>query len=98
TSTNAWRELGPALSLSSQLRQIGFFADLMGRTGLGPDEAVLVGRAQYAIAITGIESQGRENEEDPHLHLKPVVGVLTDSHLQPQPAGQRVQDRASLIA
>jgi hypothetical protein len=34
TSTNAWREIGPALSLSSQLRQMGFFADLTGPTKL----------------------------------------------------------------
>ena len=98
TSTNAWREIGSALSLSSQLRKMGFFADLMGRTGLGPDEAVLVGRAQYAIAITGVESQAGENEEGPYLHLKPDFALIIESHLKPQAASRLVQDRASLIA
>jgi len=98
TSTNAWRELGPALSLSSQLRQMGFFADLMGRTGLGPDEAVLVGRAQYAVAVTGVEAQAGENEEGPYLHLKPDFALIIESHLKPQAATRLVQDRALLIA
>jgi hypothetical protein len=98
TNTNAWRELGPALSLSSQLRQMGFFADLMGRTGLGPDEAVLVGRAQYAIAVTGVEAQSGENEEGPYLHLKPDFALIIESHLKPQAATRLVQDRALLIA
>jgi len=98
TSTTAWREIGPALSLSSQLRQMGFFADLMGRTGLGPDEAVLVGRAQYAIAVTGVEAQAGENEEGPYLHLKPDFALIIESHLKPQAAGRLVKDRAPLIA
>ena len=98
TSTNAWREIGPALSLSSQLRQMGFFADLMGRTGLGPDEAVLVGRAQYAIAVTGVEAQAGENEEGPYLHLKPDFALIIESHLKPQAAARLVQDRVLLIA
>src|SRR5438270_10225658 len=50
THTKAWRELGPVLGLSSQLSQVGFVADLIGRSGLGPDEAVVAGRAQFAIA------------------------------------------------
>jgi len=98
TSTNAWREIGPALSLSSQLRQIGFFTDLMGRTGLGPDEAVLVGRAQYAIAVTGVEAQAGENEEGPYLHLKPDFALIVESHLKPQAAARLVRDRVILIA
>src|SRR6185503_12820835 len=44
TDTKAWRELAPALGLSSQIRQLGFITDLLGRTGLGPDEAVIAGR------------------------------------------------------
>jgi hypothetical protein len=98
TSTTAWRELGPALSLSSQLRQMGFFADLLGRTGLGPDEAVLVGRAQYALVITGVESQAGETEEGPYLHLKPDFALIIESHLKPQAAARLVKDRAPLIA
>src|ERR1043165_6568296 len=45
TSTRAGRERGPAFGLSSQLRQIGAMADLVGRTGLGPEEMVIAGRA-----------------------------------------------------
>src|SRR5918912_1586506 len=57
TNTEAWRELGPAFGPSSQLRQIGLMGDLVGRTGLGPEEAVLAGRAQLALALTDVEAQ-----------------------------------------
>ncbi|HXU38793.1 MAG TPA: hypothetical protein VN937_20730, partial [Blastocatellia bacterium] len=53
THTKAWRELAPVLGLSSQLTQLGLVSDLIGRAGLGPDEAVVAGRAQCAITITG---------------------------------------------
>src|SRR6185369_5853821 len=69
TNTKAWRELAPVLGLSSQLRQVGLVTDLIGRTGLGPDEAVVAGRAQLAIAITGIESKAAETEAGPYIHL-----------------------------
>src|SRR5215210_1309469 len=36
TETKAWSEIAPALGLSSQLKQLGFTSDLIGRTGVGP--------------------------------------------------------------
>ncbi|MEK6407131.1 MAG: hypothetical protein AABN34_09230, partial [Acidobacteriota bacterium] len=98
TSTKAWRELAPVLGLSSQLRQVGFAADLIGRSGLGPDEAVVAGRAQYAIAITGIESKAGETEEGAYLHLKPDFALIIETHSNPETASRLVGERASLIA
>src|SRR5215813_8813121 len=71
THTKAWRELAPALGMSSQIRQVGLVADLIGRSGFGPDEAVVAGRAQYAVAITGIESNAGQSDEGPFIHLRP---------------------------
>lgn len=98
TSTKAWREMAPVLGLSSQLRQVGLVTDLIGRTGLGPDEAVVAGRAQYAIAITGIESKAGETEEGAYIHLKPNFALIVETHAKPETASRLVSERASLIA
>jgi hypothetical protein len=98
THTKAWRELAPVLGISSQLRQVGSVADLIGRSGFGPDEAVVGGRAQFAIVITGIESQTGETEEGPFIHLKPLFCVIIETHTRPETASRLVRDRASIIA
>ena len=98
TSTKAWRELAPVLGLSSQLRQVGLVADLVGRSGLGPDEAVVAGRAQYAIAITAIESNTGETDDGPYLHLKPNFSLIIETHAKPETATRLVRERASIIA
>jgi hypothetical protein len=98
TRTNAFRELAPVLGLSSQLQQVGFVSDIIGRSGLGPDEAVVAGRAQCALAITGIESESGETEEGPFLHLKPAFSLLIESHTTPEIAARLVRERAQIIA
>ena len=98
THTKAWRELAPVLGLSSQLGQIGFVADLIGRSGLGPDEAVVAGRAQYAIAITGIESNAGETVEGAYIHLKPHFALIIETHMKPDTAARLVRERAPAVA
>ena len=98
TDTKAWRELAPVLGLSSQLRQVGTLTDLVGRSGLGPDEAVVAGRAQFAVVITGIESNTGETEEGPYIHLKPAFALIIETHMKPDTAARLVRERASLIA
>ncbi len=98
THTKAWRELAPVLGLSSQLGQIGFVSDLIGRTGLGPDEAVVAGRAQYAIAITGIESNAGETDEGAYIHLKPHFALIIETHVKPETAARLVRERAPTVA
>jgi hypothetical protein len=98
THTKAWRQLAPVLGLSSQLGQIGFVSDLIGRTGLGPDEAVVAGRAQYAIAITGIESNAGETDEGAYIHLKPYFVLIIETHMKPETAARIVRERAPAVA
>lgn len=98
TSTKAWRELAPVLGLSSQLNQVGLIADLIGRSGMGPDEVVAAGRAQLAIAITGLDSEAGETDEGPYLHLKPRFAVIIETHMKPGSASQLVRQRALLVA
>ena len=98
TDTKAWRELAPVLGLSSQIRQLGFISDLVGRTGLGPDEAVVAGRAQFALALTGIEAETGATEDGPYVHFKPRVALIVETHTNPETAARIVRERASVIA
>lgn len=98
THTKAWRELAPVLGLSSQLRQLGLVSDLIGRAGLGPDEAVVAGRAQCAIAITGIESNATETVEGASIHLKPLFALIIETHIKPESAARLIRERAPTVA
>jgi hypothetical protein len=98
TGTKAWRELGAALGLSSQLGHIGAAADLISRTGLGPDEAVVAGRAQLAIVLTGIEAETGTTVDGPYLHLRPQFALIVETHLKAEAAERLVRERARLIA
>lgn len=98
TGTQAWRELGPAFGLSSQLRQIGLMTDLVGRTGLGPDEAVLAGRAQLAVALTDVEAETGQTDEGPYLHFKPRLALIIETHGQPAAAARLINERAIIAA
>ena len=98
TNTRAWRELAPALGLSSQLRQIGLLADLVGRTGLGPEEAVLAGRAQLAVALTDVEAETGQTDEGPYLHFKPRLALIVETHARPATAERLVNERAVIVA
>ncbi|MFL6216173.1 MAG: DUF3352 domain-containing protein [Blastocatellia bacterium] len=98
TNTRAWRELAPALGLSSQLRQIGLLADLVGRTGLGPEEVVLAGRAQLALALTDVEAETGQTDEGPFLHFKPRLALVIETHARPDTAARLVNNRALIVA
>jgi len=84
--------------LSSQLQQIGLLADLVGRTGLGPEEAVLAGRAQLALALTDVEAETGQTDEGPFLHFKPRLALIIETHSRPATAARLVNDRAPIVA
>lgn len=98
TGTMAWRELAPELGLSSQLDDIGWVADLMGRTGLGPAEAVLAGRAQLAVAITGLDAESGSTDDGPYVRFKPRIALIIATHSDPETAKRLVRDRTSFVA
>jgi len=98
TDTKAWTELAPALGLSSQLRQIGFATDLVSRTGFGPEEAVIAGRAQYAVALTGVEAESGAADDGPYVRFKPRFALVIETHSKPDAARRLVSERASILA
>lgn len=98
TGTRAWRELAPVLGMSSQLRQVGRVADFFGRTGLGPEEAVLAGRAQVAAVVTGLEAESGAADEGPYIHFKPRFALMIETHSRDEAAARLVRERAPTLA
>ncbi|HMG36944.1 MAG TPA: hypothetical protein VKM94_23640 [Blastocatellia bacterium] len=98
TGTIAWREIAPLLGISSQWQQAASAAELIGNTGLGPDEAVLVARAQCAVVVTDLEVDSGSTEEGPFVHLTPRASLVIETHFSPERAARLVRERAPLIA
>ena len=98
TDTDAWEEIAPLLGVSSQLRQVGFASDLIGRAGVGPDEAVIAGRAQYALVLTAFEAETGASEDGSFLRLKPSIALVIETHSDPEDAARLVRERAVLLA
>ena len=96
TDTKAWHELAPALGLSSQLRQIGFAADLVGRTGVGPEQAVIASRAQLALVVTDIEAEA--GGEDASTNIRPHLALLIETHAAADTTSRLLGDLASVLA
>jgi hypothetical protein len=98
TDTKAWNEIAPVLGLSSQLKQLGAGIGLMSNTGLGPDEVVIAGRAQYAVVVTDIDAGTGANEDGVYLNVKPRFALIAETHTSAEKATKIVNDRASIIA
>lgn len=98
TSTKAWQELAPALGISDEISQAGLAADLMGRTGVGRDEAVIAGRAQLALVLTGIEAEGGSGEEGAYINLKPRFAAVVETHSSAAVARRLAEKQAAALA
>ena len=98
TGTSAWRDLAPALGISSQISQLGSAADFIGRTGLGPAEAVILGRSQYAAVVTGLDAESSSSEDRLNINLRPRFCLIAETHSKPEVASRLVKERTSIIA
>lgn len=59
TETLFWKELRPAIGFPDQLLYLGSGAGFARQFDLGPDEARLLGRAQWAVVVTGVTTEGK---------------------------------------
>ncbi len=59
TDTVFWKELRPAVGFPDQLLYLGTGAGVVKQLDLGPDEARLLGRAQWAVVVTGVTTEGK---------------------------------------
>jgi hypothetical protein len=98
TDTKAWQELAPALGIPDKITRAGLAADLMGRTGLGRDEAVIAGRAQFAFVLTGLEAEVGVSEEGGSLHFKPRIAAIVETHSNSGTARRLAEEQATALA
>lgn len=98
--TDAWRRLAPALGLSSQLNYLGSSSDFLAYTGLGPDEAVLLARAQYALVISGLEAETKPSagEEAQQLEIVPRLALIIETHADAARVEKHLTTRLPLLA
>jgi hypothetical protein len=74
-SNEHWNEVFPALKKAKSPANRAF-REIAARTGIGPSEIVVLGRAQVAVALFGIDTQDVEQT----LTIKPRVAVIIDTH------------------
>lgn len=98
--TEAWQKMAPQLGISDQLKYLGSTADFFATTGLGPEEAVLLTRAQYAVMMDGLEAQSEaaQNSQGQELVLKPRLTILIETHASPQKVETLIMPRLALLA
>src|SRR5436309_5912064 len=75
TSTDDWKELAPAAGIETK-RSRGWLADLISFTGIGPSDAVVLSRAQVAVAVLGFEAVEAEGT----LNYKPRAALVAETH------------------
>jgi hypothetical protein len=75
-STDAWKALAPAAGIRSNLGNIGWLSRLASWTGIGPADAVVLSRAQIAVAVLNLEVADAGDT----LKIKPIYAVVVESH------------------
>lgn len=75
-NTDAWKALAPAAGIRSNLGNLGWLSRLASWTGIGPADAVVLSRAQVAVAVLNLEAADAGDT----LKIKPVYAVVVESH------------------
>ncbi len=75
-NTDAWKALAPAAGIRSNLGNLGWLSRLASWTGIGPADAVVLSRAQIAVAVLNLEAADAGDT----LKIKPVYAVVVESH------------------
>ena len=91
TSTKAWRALAPIYGLSGKLNYAGKAGWLVRATGIGTQEAVLLARSQFAIAVTGIETRGEEE-------VRPRLAFIAETHSSPEMLRAYIEEKLPQLA
>jgi hypothetical protein len=77
TSTDAWRELSRAAGVETNQAQSSWLTGLVSFTGIGPSDAVILSRAQVAVAVLGFEAA---EESDTTLRFSPRAALVAETH------------------
>ncbi|HYY96458.1 MAG TPA: hypothetical protein VE713_18275 [Pyrinomonadaceae bacterium] len=77
TSTDDWRELAPPAGAQADAGRRGWLTDLLSFTGAGPSDAVVLARAQVAVAVLGFDAA---EESDETLKYTPRAALVAETH------------------
>ncbi|HEX8559967.1 MAG TPA: hypothetical protein VF668_17860 [Pyrinomonadaceae bacterium] len=77
TSSDAWRELAPAAGVGARPAWTGWLPGFVSFTGLGTADAVVLSRAQVAVAVLGFQAA---EESETTLKLSPRVALVAETH------------------
>ena len=77
TSSEAWRELAPAAGVETSPGGSRRLSQFVSFTGVGPSDAVVLARAQIAVAVIGFEAA---EESDTTLKLSPRAALVVETH------------------
>lgn len=75
-STDAWKALAPPAGIRSDLGRISWLSRFASWTGIGSSEAVVLSRAQVAIAVLGFDAADAGDT----LRIKPRYAVVAETH------------------
>ncbi|MDQ3918553.1 MAG: hypothetical protein M3348_08750, partial [Acidobacteriota bacterium] len=76
TSTDDWRELAPPAGAQADAGRRGWLAGLLSFTGAGPSDAVVLARAQVAVAVLGFDAA---EEPDETLKYTPRAALVAET-------------------
>ena len=93
TSTDAWKSLAPAAGIKSDFGYIGWLP-LISWTGIGPADAVVISRAQVAVAVMGFDAA----EAGDTLKIKPRYAVIVETHTGESRARYAIEKRVGDFA
>src|SRR2546423_286321 len=77
TSTDDWKELAPAAGVEIKRGRGDWLTSFISFTGMGPSDAVVLSRAQVAVAVLGFEAV---EESDGALNYKPRAALVAETH------------------
>jgi hypothetical protein len=75
-STDAWRTLSKLADANLHLPGGSWPLSIARWTGIGPTEAVLLARSQFAVSVIGFE----QGDAGPALPVKPVSALVIETH------------------
>lgn len=76
-STDAWRELSPPAGLNQNFGRLGWLGRLAAWTGIGTSDAVVLARAQVAIAVFGFDAAV---ESEAAAKISPRIALIAETH------------------
>src|SRR5215207_4005345 len=77
TATDAWRESAPPAGVGARPGWAGGLPAFLSFTGIGPSDAVVLSRAQVAVAVLGFQAA---EESDTTLKFTPRAALVAETH------------------